>query len=305
MGGSGKTPLVIWLVRHLIAQGYRPGIVARGYGGRAPSYPRVVTPGSRPELCGDEAVDLAQQTGVPVVVSPDRSHARRWLQEMLFCELAVSDDGLQHYAMNRQLEILVVNARRGFGNEQLLPAGPLREPLARLSEVDLIVLMTNELTRQDAAAEAEFSSLTARVQQFALDTPIISCRMKIAGLTNGTTGERVDITQMKKIGKRHSRWVAVTGIADARSFHASLIGVGVEFERCAFADHHAYGAEDLLPFRGAGVLTTTKDAVKIRQLMRTNDALHDLDIWVLERTIELDAHAQQRLDSLIATRVAK
>ena len=119
------------------------------------------------------------------------------------------------------------------------------------------------------------------------------------------TGERVDPAQMHGIGARHERWVAISGIANAEGFHASLGGVGVEFERHVFADHHAYCLGDLLPLQGAGVLTTSKDAVKICQLAAADANLQNLDVWVLERTIDLNDEARQQLDSLIATRVTK
>jgi tetraacyldisaccharide 4'-kinase len=139
VGGTGKTPLVIWLSRHLAARGFRPGIVSRGYGGSARHWPQQVRADSDPVVVGDEAVLLAQRTGCPMCVSPHRSQAVETLLRHTDCDIVISDDGLQHLAMGRDLEILVVDGQRGLGNGFLLPAGPLRELPVRLRRADLAI----------------------------------------------------------------------------------------------------------------------------------------------------------------------
>ena len=305
VGGSGKTPLVAWLVGRLQDQGYRPGIVARGYGGIAPSYPRVVTQYSRPSVCGDEAVDLAQQTSAVVVVSPRRPQAVRWLGQMLECDMAVSDDGLQHVAMARDLEILVVSAERGFGNERLLPVGPLREPLDRLREVDLIVVLHQGRVPSDESSGPLVNPTVARIHRLAPDVPTLTCTAQVCDLVNLVTGERLSDRGPNGFANCHQRWVAISGIANPDGFHRELAWVEIPFEEVVFGDHHSYNLQDLLEFVGSGLLTTSKDAVKIGALIRAHAQLRDLDVWVLERTIELDAQAEQCLDGVLFNALPK
>lgn len=123
LGGTGKSPLVAWLGRWLVAQGYSPGIVTRGYGGTAPHYPLHVTPATDPAHSGDEPLMLVQQTGLPVIADPQRARGARALVEM-GCDIVISDDGLQHLALGRDIELVVVDGSRGLGNQRCLPAGP-------------------------------------------------------------------------------------------------------------------------------------------------------------------------------------
>ena len=139
VGGTGKTPLVIWLARYLQTLAYKPAIVSRGYGGASQSQARRVKPGSDPALVGDEPVLLAQRTGCPVAVAPDRVKAAQALLRQTDCDILLSDDGLQHSSLARDVEIVVVDGMRRFGNGRCLPAGPLREPATRLDTVDLVV----------------------------------------------------------------------------------------------------------------------------------------------------------------------
>ena len=140
VGGTGKTPLVAWLAEYLRGKGYRPGIIARGYGGAASNWPQQVRPDSDPAVVGDEAVLLAAKTGCPVSVAPDRVAAANALIAGGDCDVILSDDGLQHYALQRDIEIAVIDGVRRFGTGFLIPAGPMREPASRLQEVDLVVI---------------------------------------------------------------------------------------------------------------------------------------------------------------------
>lgn len=139
VGGTGKTPAIIAIVDYLQKQGFRCGVVSRGYGGKATAYPYRVTSNSAATLCGDEPLLLFRQLQCPVLVDPNRDRAVRTLVESQPLDIVISDDGLQHYAMGRSLELVMVDGRRGLGNGCLLPAGPLREPVERLELVDWVV----------------------------------------------------------------------------------------------------------------------------------------------------------------------
>ncbi|MDR0781174.1 MAG: tetraacyldisaccharide 4'-kinase, partial [Pseudomonadales bacterium] len=140
VGGTGKTPLTIALARELQRRGWRVVILSRGYGGASAMYPLAVQPNTPVAHCGDEALVLAQHGGCPVLIDPQRSRAARYAQTHYPCDVLLCDDGLQHYALARDIEIAVVDGARGFGNMRLLPAGPLRETLARLADVDYVVV---------------------------------------------------------------------------------------------------------------------------------------------------------------------
>ena len=134
-GGNGKTPVVIWLVERLQQQGLRVGVVSRGYGGKAERYPLLLTPDTTTREAGDEPVLIAQRTGAPVAVSPVRREAVRALLSAHPLDLIITDDGLQHYALARDIEIVVVDGERRFGNGWWLPAGPMRERAGRLRQL--------------------------------------------------------------------------------------------------------------------------------------------------------------------------
>ncbi|MDD1617607.1 MAG: Tetraacyldisaccharide 4'-kinase, partial [Methylococcaceae bacterium NSP1-2] len=138
VGGTGKTPLIIALTQVLKDAGFKVGIISRGYGGD--SIPRMVTVDSDPKQVGDEALLIAKQTGCPMAVAPLRVEAGKLLLEQADCNVILSDDGLQHYALYRDIEIAVIDGERRFGNSYCLPAGPLREPINRLQSVDFIVV---------------------------------------------------------------------------------------------------------------------------------------------------------------------
>ncbi|MFG1496418.1 tetraacyldisaccharide 4'-kinase [Saccharospirillum sp. HFRX-1] len=139
VGGTGKSPAIQALVRHLQAQGLKCGVISRGYGGKAPSYPWLVNREDSAEVCGDEPLLLARSLDCPVVVDPDRDQAARFLMAQHQPDVVISDDGLQHYRLGRNFELVMIDGRRGFGNGRLLPAGPLREPVSRLTLVDWVV----------------------------------------------------------------------------------------------------------------------------------------------------------------------
>lgn len=232
VGGAGKTPLVIWLADRLHAGGHRPGVVSRGYGGRMGRGPHLVAPGDDAAAVGDEALLLARRAGCPVCVGSDRVAAARSLAAR-GATVIVADDGLQHYRLHRDREIVVVDGERGLGNGRLLPAGPLREPATRLQAADLIV--TNGggnrsgpgFTLQPGAA---------------------------VNLANGDT---------RSLESWRGQTVrAVAGIGNPARFHGLLAAAGLRVVPVTVADHGRVDLAALAAESGDPVLMTEKDAVK-------------------------------------------
>jgi tetraacyldisaccharide 4'-kinase len=258
VGGAGKTPLVLWLARELTARGFRPGIVSRGYGAEARE-PRPVPPGGDPERYGDEPVLLAERSGVPVWVGVDRvAAARGLLRDHPECDVAICDDGLQHYRLARDFEICVEDAR-GDGNGLLLPAGPLREPASR--PVDATVI----------------NSAPPRPGTYAM-------RLVPGGLHALDDPARA-IAPAALAGQRLH---AVAAIGHPQRFFATLRELGLEAVPHAFPDHHRYAARELA-FRDCDrILVTEKDAVKLRRFGRS-------DLVVLRVEADVDPRLADRI----------
>lgn len=264
VGGTGKTPLVIWLAEYLRSQGYKPGIVARGYGGKASVWPQQVRPDSDAVVVGDEAVLLAQRSGCPVCVGPDRAAAITELLSHMDCDIVISDDGLQHYAMARDLEICVVDGERGFGNGFLLPAGPLRESTSRLSQVDLVI--TNGIKRKG--------------------THGMSLRQPEVVQLDGSG----DIVPLGRFNRK--RVHAVAGIGNPERFFRLLTGNELDIVAHPFPDHHAYTAADLVFDEELPILMTEKDAVKCRRFPGEQR-------WAVRIAAQPDAAFTLQLNSLL------
>lgn len=241
VGGSGKTPLVLWLVERLRERGWRPGVISRGYGGSAQRI-LAVTPEADAAAVGDEPLLLARRSGVPVFVGRDRVAAgKALLAAHPECDVVVSDDGLQHYRLARAAEVVVFDGR-GAGNGQLLPAGPLREPLRRLAQATALVLNGDA---GDPAGQG---------------TGVPRFRMRLAGQRFEDVNDRQRTCTVAELRGRALH--AVAGIGDPSRFFAQLAAMGLEFSAHPFPDHHVYRVEDF-PFADAGVLLMTeKDAVK-------------------------------------------
>jgi tetraacyldisaccharide 4'-kinase len=243
VGGTGKTPLVIWLVEQLRQAGYRPAVISRGYGAIKASV-QAVCVDSLPTDVGDEPVLLAKRTGCPVWVGADRVAVQReLLKAHPDCNVLISDDGLQHYRMQRDIELVVVDAARGFGNGWLLPAGPLREPLARLSSVDALVYNGD--------------------QEHSVGYGMMLQAGAIHNLLEG--GLTIDVAALQGL-KIH----AVAGIGNPQRFFKQLQDLGLLIETHVFPDHHAFRAEDMAFGDDAPVLMTEKDAVKCAVFARSN-----------------------------------
>ncbi len=253
VGGTGKSPLVIWLVAQLMAAGYRPGIVSRGHGGRT-HYPFDVKLNSDPSATGDEALMLLRRTGCPVVVDPDRVSAAKFLLQQHDCDVIVADDGLQHYALDRDVEIVVMDGRRGLGNGLCLPAGPLREPVTRLSEVDFVVVN----------GPAKFSLPYSTVKMQLLPDVLIQLE----------TGDSMPLDTQALGHTVHG----VAGIGHPARFFDTLRDLGFEVIVHEFDDHHLYSLTDLMFNDSLPVIMTEKDAVKVSQL---NSGLLHSNFWYL------------------------
>lgn len=252
-GGSGKTPFVIWLVEWLRSQGHCPGVISRGHG-RDDAAVRSVASGSLASEVGDEPLLVFQKTSVPVAVGANRLDAARLLlAKNPGVDVIVSDDGLQHYRLRRNLELVLADAKNLFGNGWLLPAGPLREPVLRLKEADGLIL-----TERDGATE-----------QFSAGIPVFSVRHEPAGFVNLTNGSHAAFLPEARGGKVE----AVTGIARPDSFFNLLTKLGINHQPRAFTDHYQFKAGDIE--QSARVVMTEKDAVKCR-------AFAGPDWWALE-----------------------
>lgn len=243
VGGTGKTPLVLAIAQFLRAEGFSPGIVSRGYGGSATKTPQWVTADSDPAKVGDEAVLLAQYSHCPMVVCQNRVLAVRQLLAQSHCDVVLSDDGLQHYALGRSLEIAVVDGQRRFGNGWCLPMGPLRESLSRLSEVNLLVIQGG----------------TDRPLTLPLDIPAFNMTLQAGDIYNLSDPSRI-LLPHDVSGSIH----AVAGIGNPDRFFKQLRDLGFEVIEHPFADHHPYQAHELEFGADSIVIMTEKDAVKCR-----------------------------------------
>lgn len=259
VGGTGKTPLVIWLAEQLTLAGYKPGIISRGYGGSAKQVAQVL-PSSDPAIAGDEAVLIATRTTCPVFVSKNRvAAAESLLANFPECNVIISDDGLQHYRMQRDIEIVVYDAVKGFGNGALLPAGPLREPIGRLNTVDVVV--SNGKSDPPKSFESPKASESIEMQ---LESGIFYNLL--------AEHQKADAQAFS-----NKKVVAIAGIGNPARFFTALKNLGLQFEDRAYPDHYAYKAEDFRSIDADIIVMTEKDAVKCRAFAQPN-------YWVLPVT---------------------
>ena len=268
VGGTGKTPMVIYLAHQLKQMGYAPGVISRGYGGNNVG---EVTANSNASEFGDEPVLIAKRSTCPVWVSPDRIAAgRALLQEHPECNVIISDDGLQHYRLQRSIEIVMVDSEHSFGNECLLPAGPLREKMSRLQTVDVIVDSSQAFNFKDNLP------------------PVFSMQLQ------GNIFESVDGTQAQQPTSYFAdkNLVALAGIGNPVRFFKHLADLGLQFERMVFADHHAFAMQDLAPYRNRTILMTEKDAVKCKMFGLA-------DAWYLPVTAQISDENNNKLIEII------
>ncbi|MDO5053923.1 MAG: tetraacyldisaccharide 4'-kinase [Pasteurella oralis] len=234
VGGNGKTPVVIWLVQQLQQQGLKVGVISRGYGSQSNTYPLLVTAQTDPLQGGDEPVLIAKRTQVPVCISPNRQQAIELLLQQQHCDLIISDDGLQHYKLQRDIEIVVIDAQRGLGNGLLLPAGPLRELPSRLQQADLVI------------SNGESNQYTDVVM-----------RLEPHYAVNLVTGEKRLVASFKVAS-------AIAGIGNPQRFFMMLQSLNIQLSQTqAFQDHQKFEANQFVKFdKNRPLLMTEKDAVK-------------------------------------------
>jgi len=273
VGGTGKTPLIISLVKALQARGYRPGVISRGYGGRAPGYPMRVHANSDPDHSGDEPLLIAITCDCPVVVDPDRHRAARYLEEHTDCEVILSDDGLQHYRLPRDLEIVVIDGERVLGNGWSLPAGPLREPVHRLREVDFVIVN-------------EGNAVLNHPRQYRMTLQPLGFRS-----LDGSQSRSVDDPPADSVN-------AVAGIGNPTRFARTLASLGLAVKLHPFPDHHHFAASELAFGDGRPVILTAKDAVKCRRFVAPG-------VWVLDVAATLENNGMNAILDAIEKRVTR
>ncbi len=238
IGGTGKTPLILWMIEHCRQRGLRVGVVSRGYGASPPSLPWRVTAEQSASQAGDEPLLIVQRSGVPMMIDPDRARAVKALLDSEPLDLILSDDGLQHYRLARDLELVLIDAARGLGNRRCLPAGPLREPLERLQSVDALLYNGASADREDGYA----------------------FQLKPSALVNLRSGERQPVDFFPPGQALH----AVAGIGNPQRFFNTLEGLHWRPVAHAFADHAVFSAQALSFTPVLPVVMTEKDAVKCR-----------------------------------------
>lgn len=238
VGGTGKTPMILYLIEHCRARGIRVGVVSRGYGAQPPSFPWRVRAEHSAEQAGDEPLLIVQRSSVPLMIDPDRSRAVRALLAQEPLDLILSDDGLQHYCLARDLELVLIDAARGLGNKRCLPAGPLREPPERLSSVDAVLYNGSA---NDPAGGYGFV-------------------LHPSALVNLCSAARVSTQHFPAAQQLH----ALAGIGNPQRFFTTLEQLNWRPITHAFADHANYSAAALQFAPPLPLVMTEKDAVKCR-----------------------------------------
>jgi tetraacyldisaccharide 4'-kinase len=278
-GGTGKTPIVVELVHLLKARGYRVGVVMRGY--------RTAAPVGDPSIAslGDEARMIITMTGAPLVCNPDRLQALRDLTSAHELDAVISDDGLQHAALPRDYEIVVIDGARGFGNTHLLPYGPLREPLKRANSVNAFI--TNGELIPALPFQVSSSQLLTHSQ------------VESTGFRNIASGELLTVQSGVERLSAMRRLIAIAGIGNPDRFFTQLQSMGLNFEKRVFADHHAYRSDELALESYDGVITTAKDAQNLPR------DFADKRFWVLEIAAQIDQRIVDNIAALIRTKQSK
>ncbi len=264
VGGTGKTPFIMWLAHFLQQQGFHPGIVSRGVGGQLHRKPHAVQTTDTVKKVGDEALLLLEKTHCPVVICRNRPAAVQHLLQHTSCNIIISDDGLQHYALDRDIEIAIVDETRRFGNQQLLPAGPLREPVKRLRQVDFVIV--NGKQTNDPFV------MTLQPTQFvSLVNP--QHTLPFTGFLSPTCH-------------------AIAGIGHPERFFATLRQANLNIIAHPFKDHHLYQPHDI-PFQDNWpIVMTEKDAIKCRHFA-------DERYWALS----IDTHITETFQALLLEKV--
>ncbi len=278
VGGNGKTPVVLWLIAQCRQQGLKVGVISRGYGGKADNYPLIVNETTTTAQAGDEAVMIYQRTKVALAVGHDRVLSAQFLIDR-GCDIIISDDGLQHYRLGRDVELAIIDGKRGFGNQLLIPAGPLREGLWRLKKVNYVVI--------NGAATATLNN-----QLRALAINVINMTLTAKAVCHLKTGKKISIADFSK---QYSQVNAIAGIGAPQRFFDTLLTYQINLLNTkAFVDHHQYKAEELNIFtEDIPLLMTEKDAVKCQDFAQ--------DHWwylTVDATITPENNLQRQLSLL-------
>lgn len=258
VGGTGKTPVVMHMVRLLQADGIKPGIVSRGYGGHIAKYPHIVEPDDTAEQVGDEVKLLYEKTDCPIVISPNRRKAVHKMLAHYKVDVILSDDGLQHFQMPRQMEIIIIDGKRMFGNGFLLPAGPLREPTQRLTDAWFVLINGGRQRNFRLAPKMVVNMQSGEERPF-----------------NCFAGHKIH---------------ACAGIGNAQSFFEILHTTGALVQTHEFPDHHSYTREDLVFGDDRPIVMTEKDEIKCRAFATGN-------MWVLQTDMHMHPSIEATLVS--------
>jgi len=297
VGGSGKTPLIIALVSYLQKKGVKVGVISRGYGGDTSQMPALVSATSLPHIVGDEPCLIAHMTGTAMAVCPNRQQAiAALLKAEPDLQLIIADDGLQHYALQRDIEWIVVDAARGFGNKQLLPTGFLREPMSRLEGANVIY---HEKPSTD-------STQTSRGGNKIQSTDRLTMHLQ-AGEFQRLWNPILSAAQLNSVKPtNNSRVHAVSGIGYPQRFFDTLESIGFEVIGHPYPDHYDFSLAELLQYGDYPIIVTSKDAVKISALLADYTATQALSgeyvelvsrLWVLPVTAVLSENSYHNLDA--------
>jgi len=273
VGGTGKSPLVAYLVESLTEMGFKPGVVSRGYGASiSKDDVREVLASSTVSEVGDEPLMLKRRVGCPLFVSPVRSLAVQAL-EAQGCDIVITDDGLQHFALERDIEICVFDGERKWGNGHLLPMGPMREPLSRIESTDFIVMNGAEWSAPIQPKRASF-----RMDLEATDLQALNSEKAVP--LGDFNGMKVD---------------AIAGIGNPERFFSTLVAHGLLVESHAFSDHHAYSISDVSFSNGRPLVMTEKDAVKCM-------GFNLKDAWYLPVSAQLSGDLSAQVITLLKSK---
>ncbi|WP_201551823.1 tetraacyldisaccharide 4'-kinase [Psychrobacter fjordensis] len=304
VGGSGKTPLIIALVNELQARGVKVGVISRGYGGDTSQMPALVNLDSLPNVVGDEPCLIVNMTGAAMAVCPNRQQAVNTLLDAYpDVQLIIADDGLQHYALQRDIEWIVVDSARGFGNKQLLPTGFLREPMSRLKGANVIY---HEKLETGAVDQDNDTLLLANRLTMHLMPDKLQRLWQLKLTDARATDSKVKIDMPEK----GSQVYAVSGIGYPQRFFDTLDSIGFDVIGHPYPDHYDFSLAELLQYRDDPIVITSKDAVKIRALLVEYISKQALSneyeelvsrLWVLPVTAVLSDSCYDNLDEQLKT----
>jgi len=305
VGGTGKTPIVSALVNRCKSAGLQPGIVSRGYGAAPAKLPRLIDSTTPVELSGDEPLLLARETGVPVCICANRSAAVKWLEHNSQVDVVISDDGMQHYAMDRHIELAVVDGQRLLGNRWLLPAGPLRESPKRLRQVNMVAVqqaknateaqITMALTAVNTITHnSSVTSSTAITQPTVLSSPTVGSFYLHIEKVRCLADQQLHSLAVFQAKQVH----AVAGVGNPDRFFTSLRAAGIDVIEHAMSDHHHYTDNDIAFDDSLPILITSKDAVKIGALSADLTRVYEVSV-----AVSFDTALDQAINTMIASLV--